>query len=123
MMVRCAAHRRLPPRRRRGHDHWRGERGDSVEDTLGVSGLRALVERSCPRPATRTREPSFAWVWDTVSGVERGADVDHEGTDVGEALEPLERVDQGVDQPARIPPCLEPKKGNDFGSYVRMVGQ
>ena len=66
MVVRCAAHRRLPPRRCRGHDHWRGERGDSVGDTLGVSGLRALVERSCPRPATRTREPSFAWVWDMV---------------------------------------------------------
>ena len=55
--------------------------------------------------------------------MERGADVDHEGTDVGEALEPLERVDQGVDQPARVPPRLEPKRVMILAVTYRMVGQ
>ena len=45
VVVRGAAHRRLPPRRCLGRDRRRGERGDRVRDSLGVSGLRAVVEQ------------------------------------------------------------------------------
>ena len=44
-----------------------------------------------------------------VGGLGRGIDGNHEGTDVGEALEPLERVDAGVDQPGGIRSRLEPQ--------------
>src|ERR671916_93250 len=40
---------------------------------------------------------------------EGGLDGDHEGQDVGEALEPLERVDEGADLPSGVPARLEPQ--------------
>jgi hypothetical protein len=65
MVVRCAAHRRLPPRRRRGHDHWRGERGDSVGVLWGLVGYALLSSARAPdqQPVRVSRASPGSGIW------------------------------------------------------------
>ena len=60
-------------------------------------------------PSRRHRTLVF-FTYEKARSIERGVvDGNYEGTDMGEALEPLERVDKGVDLPACVCSHLEPQ--------------
>ena len=91
-------------------------------DFFGCCGCRLLVQSLCKklyrRNALSKKQPPLAHFMRVsgiytlpgakVSGFGREKHGNHEGTDVGEALEPLECVIAGVNLSSRLRSCLEP---------------